>query len=236
MSLRRSYMISSCLYFPFTALLLFSLIPFLASDIKAAVIPWDSNGAGNGFYWANGGSDKGLFGNPTLTNGNTLHFSPQNFSAESTNGKTSIKYDSLQVDIIAKPGEFIKSIRIIANGHYDIDTAGKISDSGAIFATNLSQYEVCNATFLLNPVMPVTSATLLSGDWNGQAAVNLPGWTYLRIVLNNNLIATSLKESQSYIDKTSFDIQIDTINNSIPEPTTICMLGIGALSLLRRKK
>jgi hypothetical protein len=243
MSERRSYTIPPRICFHFTALLLFSLIllqsVFFADNVKAAIVTWaDSNGIGNGFYWQNGGSDKGLFGNPILINGNTtLHLEPKNFSAESINGKSAITSDRLQVDIIAAPGTVINSIKILEYGDYGIDTAGKVSDSGAIFVTNLSQYEVRSATFQLDPVMPI-SLSSSNGTWSGQAVVDQLGWTYLRIVLNNNLIATSLQGSQSYIDKTSFDIEIDTIDHNVPEPATLTVLTLGTaiLPLCRRNK
>jgi hypothetical protein len=243
MSERRSYAVLTRLRFHFTALLLFALIPlqsvFFASDVKAAIISWgsNSNGTGNGFSWQNGGSDYGLFGNPTLINGNTtLHFSPTNFVARSSGGKSAITSDRLQVLITASPG-VIQGIRITESGIYDINSSGKVIDGGAIFITNLSKYETRSTTFIMNPVMPISSTSASSGSWSGGAAIEGLDWTYFQIVLNNNLTAKTQSGSQSFINKTSFDIEID-IDHNIPEPATLAVLTLGTtiLPLCRRNK
>ena len=125
------------LYFSFAVLLLFSLLPLHTA--QATIITWtNSNGIGNGFYWQNGGSNKGFFSSPTLnTTEDTLHFSPtlfgsptlntgedtlqfppqtQSFCAESINDKNALTSDCLQIDIIAdRP---ISSIQITESGDY----------------------------------------------------------------------------------------------------------------------
>lgn len=212
----------------------------IAGDARAALIPWQTNasGTGDGFYWQGGGSDHGLFDNPILLgDGHTLEFSwKDDFMAQSLNGKPVTKSDRLQIDIIAAPGECIDSIEIDEGGTYGISTVGKVSASAAIFITNLDQYSVISSIVPMKPSMPISTAG--SGSWSGQASIDTIGWTDIRIVLNNNLIAASPLGSNSFIKKTSFDLIINTYNNIMPEPATIIILSIGisALPLLYKKQ
>lgn len=222
------------------SLLLF-FIPLSQSALdfnaQAAIIPWvpDSNGSATYFDWQNGGSDKSLFGSPVLVDGDTLHFEPQNFIAESISGTSAIKSDRLQVDIFAHSGIVILGVEITEVGDYNINTEGKVSASAGLFLTNLSHYEVRNAMFDMEPNMPIISPPAPQiGDWSGEISIENLDWTHFRIVLNNNLIATSRPGSNSFIKKTDFDIRIITI----PEPATVAVLTIGGLilPLFGRKK
>jgi len=215
-------------------LLLFLIQPFQSafnSGNAQAFVYWnnDSNSA-EGFSWQNGGSDRGLFGEPNLINGNILHFSPQNFLAKSINGNSALTTDRLQVDIIADPCEEIKGIKIREYGVYDINSARIVSASGAIFVTNLSQYEVQKQLFDMDPNMPI-SPPPYNGQWSGEAVIDVNDWTRVRIVLNNNLIALSRQGSYSSIKKIWFEIEIIT-----PEPATAAVLTMGGVALLLCRK
>jgi hypothetical protein len=243
---RRSYAGISRPYFSAVFLLLFILFisplqsVFNSGDAQAAIIPWSpSSGPAADFNWQNGGSDKGLFGSPTLdVDGHTLRFSlGDNFIARSFNGASAIKSDRLQVDILAHSNIEIIGVEITESGVYDINTQGKVLASAAVFLTNLSQYDVHSAMFQMNPAMPISTPPINDANWSGHVVVEELGWTQLRIVLNNNLIATSRSGSNSFIQKTEFDIKIITKDNDIPEPATIAVLTLGGsiLSLFGRK-
>ncbi|MFA5291557.1 MAG: hypothetical protein WC496_00830 [Phycisphaerae bacterium] len=213
-------------------LLLFLIQPFQSvfdsGDAQAVLIYWSNrNGTADDFDWQNGGSANGLFGNPSLVNGNILHFSPQNFLAESINGKSAFATDLLKVDIIVHSGKKIEGIRIIECGDFNVPSGGNVSVSAGIFAANLNQNETRNTFFKMNISDPCIDF------WNGQAVIEELNWTYLRITLNNNLTARNPSGlDTSFISKTSFDIEIIT-----PEPATIVILtlGIFLLPLFSRK-
>ncbi len=237
---RRSWIDISASHLSLSVLFVFLLIPLFQSVLDTgdaqALIYWDNkNGTANGFDWQNGGSDKGLFGDPILVDGNTLHFSPANFLAQSTDGISSVKSDRLQVDIIVHPGKEIQSIQITEYGVYDINSAGKVSASGAIFMTNLNQYEVIKEMFQMDPDMPI-SPPPYEGPWSGQAVIGESDWTYVRIVLNNNLIALSQQGSDTLIRKMYFDIKIITPDIIVPEPATLVILSLGSVSLSLRRR
>ncbi|PKL47629.1 MAG: hypothetical protein CVV39_05525 [Planctomycetes bacterium HGW-Planctomycetes-1] len=205
---------------------------FNSGDVQAVIYWSNSSGTADEFSWTNGGSDKGLFGDPTLVGGNTLVFAPTNFRAESVDGKSAITSDRLQFDLIADPGKEIKSIKITESGDYGILYEGKVSAGGAIFITNLEQYEVRKELFEMDPAMPITPPPY-EGFWGGQVEVAELGWSHIRVVLNNNLIAISMPGSIAWIEKKDFGVNIEII---IPEPATIGLLALGSLVFLGKKK
>jgi hypothetical protein len=149
---RRSFTDTPHLHFCAAILLLIMLFfiqlvqpVFNSGDVQAAFQYWSNrNGVADGFYWQNGGSDKGLFGNPTLVGGNVFQFSPTNFRAESIDGRSAITSDRLQFDLIADPGKEIKSIKITESGDYGILFEGKVSASGANSQKKITRREMPN--------------------------------------------------------------------------------------------
>ncbi|OHB59435.1 MAG: hypothetical protein A2173_04950 [Planctomycetes bacterium RBG_13_44_8b] len=233
---RRSFAVVFNLHFRTAALLLMTLFfiqmvqpVFNSGDVQAVIYWSNSSGTASGFSWANGGSDKGLFGDPTLVGGNTFVFAPTNFRAESSNGISAITSDRLQFDLIANPGKEIKSIKITEGGDYGIQFEGKVSAGGAIFITNLEQYEVRKQLFDMEPDMPIMPPPY-EGLWDGQVEISNLNWSYLRVVLNNNLIAISLPGSTTWIEKKDFGSNVN-IEIIIPEPATLFILALGSFTL-----
>jgi hypothetical protein len=193
----------------------------------AAFVQWggDPNGSTDKLYWENGGSDFGLFGDPTIS-GNTFSFSPQNFIAISTNSIPADTCDTLVFDLIAKPGYSITQIRVSEGGLYDI-ADGEVLVSGQFTIENLLTNEILSDSLDLSPDMPVTSG---ADTWTATAAISGFNWTHIRLSLYNDLFAYS--DSAALVDKKTAGTPLIQI---IPEPATICVLGFGALSLIRRK-
>jgi len=209
-----------------SAILLLVLVSYQSA--QAAFVPWsgDPNGSTDKLYWENGGSDFGLFGDPTIS-GNTFSFSPQNFIAISTNSIPADTCDTLVFDLIAKPGYSITEIRVSESGLYDV-MDGNITVSGQFTIENLLTNETMFNYLDLSPAMPVTSG---ADTWTATAVINGFNWTHIRLSLYNNLYAYS--DSAALVDKKTAGTPLIQI---IPEPATICILGFGALSLIRRKK
>jgi hypothetical protein len=92
--------------------------------------------------------------------------------------------------------------------------------------------------------LSVLGVSTYSTGWSGSASIPLPlDTTKVLITLDNNLFAATLGSgTRAFIDKKTFEIDIDTeelIPNDIPEPATF-LLGLGALvcvniSTFRRK-
>ncbi|MCE5340809.1 MAG: hypothetical protein LLF92_06735 [Planctomycetaceae bacterium] len=195
-----------------------------------AIIYWSaSSGSGTGFTWANGGSDKGLYGNPEI-NGNTFEFTPGTDFQATSNGNTVLTYDRLQFDITVDPGQTILGVKIAEQGEYSITGTGSVNAFGAITIINLDQNNKITSSFQTDPTMSITSG---SGEWNGQAEVALTGWSHIRVIITNYLTASSPAGSSSYISKNKFGAGTDddsiNVEILIPEPATLAIFALGIL-------
>ena len=196
-----------------------------------ATFYWSNkDGSADYFDWTDGGSETGLFGSPTIVGGNTFLFFPSNFRAESLDGVSEIIYDKLEFNLAAHPGYAIKGIVIHELGDYGISGSGEVSVSGTMFLTNLSEWGVYTDNLVSTPGSPITSG---SGEWSAEVGVDGLDWTDLNVTLNNNLIALSGPGSAAFIEKKVAGVAIEII---VPEPTTICILGLGGLMLFRKKR
>ncbi len=217
-------------FFAALTLALLVQLVLIARPAQALTYWTDKDGAANFFNWENGGSDKGLFGDPILVGGDTFVFFPSNFRAESINGKAASKSDRLEVGLLAHPGYTISAIQITEYGDYGILDQGKVSVSGTMFVTNLNVYDVRWDNLKSTPPSPILSG---QGNWSAKVGVTDIDWTHLKIVLNDNLMAISCLGSTAFIEKKVVGDAVAI--RIIPEPATICLLGLGTLSLIRRK-
>jgi hypothetical protein len=196
-----------------------------------AVIYWtSSSGSASDFTWTNGGSDKGLYGEPTVS-GNTFEFIPASTFQAASKGNTVLTYDRLQFDITVDPGQTILGVKISEQGEYGIIGTGKINAFGAITIINLDQNNTITSQFQTEPTMSITSG---SGTWSGEAEVALTGWSHIRVIITNYLTASSSAGSSAYINKNKLGAGTgddDSINVEIliPEPATLAIFALGIL-------
>ncbi|MFQ5489934.1 MAG: PEP-CTERM sorting domain-containing protein [Phycisphaerae bacterium] len=213
------------------------LVPGLVFAGSAhAFVPWSNpNGTASFFDWANGGSDTGLFGSPTLLS-DTFVFFPQNFRADSANGVPGSAADRLEFDLIAHAGFEFTDIVITEFGDYGILGDGEVSVNGTLFANDLTAFRVRQDNLLSNPPSPITSG---SGSWQASAGINFAGdptgnWTHMKIILDNNLQAITLVGGTSFIQKkiTGAGVSVTVI----PEPASLSLLAFGACAFLGRRR
>lgn len=171
---------------------------FAITSISSAAVMWtDPNGSADMFNWAGGGSDNGLFGDPTVVE-NTLTFSPSNFKAEALNGEMVDVWDNLFFDIIVHPGLFITGIMIEELGDYSILGSGFVDVFSMLTITNLDTLEVYSHGLGVSPVMPVDVG---SGVWIALGGIDNIQATRLRISLENGLLALADYCSVAMIEK-----------------------------------
>ncbi len=237
---RRSYTDIPHSHISFTVLLLFFLIQPVQSvfnwgGVQAAAIPWsEPNGTADGFDWENGGSEYGLFGEPNLVGGNTFVFFPSNFRAESSDGQIVDVNDTLVFDLIAHTNVLITQIQITELGNYDVVGSGLVDLTGILQVQNLANPQTESVELVSTPPMPVVvTDDFASGIWSAEGALSFAGWTHLRVTLDNNLLAISDIGSSAFIQKETVGSAVAI--TIIPEPATICLLSLGALSLVSRK-
>jgi hypothetical protein len=218
-----------------TVLAMVLAVQFAFTGAAQGWVPWSNpNGTASFFDWQNGGSDNGLFGSPLLIGGDTFTFFPRGFRADSSNGVADSVGDRLEVDLIAHAGHVLSDVAITEYGDYGILDEGSVSVTGTLFLTNLLNAQVRWDNLVSTPPSPITSG---QGNWTAHAAVDLsaeyPEWTYLKLVLDNNLLAISGPNDTVFIQKKIVGAAVAV--SIIPEPATLGLLALGGLALLRRK-
>jgi hypothetical protein len=215
--------------------LLFVFLSFAAQS--QALVQWaggKDHGTADYFTWQNGGSSKGLYGNPTETPDidNAFTFAPVNFTAQSVVGKAGLITDALQFEISAIDGKKILGINIAEEGNYKIVGNGKVTATGTIKIKNLETNVEIATPLQMTPSMPKisTSGTLI-GDWSGIANVDISSlnWSHISVYITNQLMATG---PDSYIQKSHVGTGTDGAMNIqilIPEPATLAIFGMGIL-------
>lgn len=208
--------------------------------VAAPLVPWTiPSGSTTSYMYAGGGSDNGLFGDPLIV-GDTFLFFPQNFRAESVNGVPDTVSDRLEFDLWVKnSGDKITEIRLDEYGDWGTLTSGTVSASGTLFITDLDNARLPkNSNLTTAPGMPIVSNVGASGDWSGYVQIDVANdlvpWQHIKIILNNNLQATSAVGSTSFIQKKVGTAGIGI--TVIPEPATLMLLAGTAGLMLRRRR
>lgn len=208
------------------------------TPLADASVMWSNDsGVAMNFTWANGGSDNGLYGDPTLVGGSTLVFFPTAFRAESVDGVNSSVTDRLFVDIFAKAGQMITDIVISETGDYGVVGSASINLSAIVNVTDLLDPLRTDSAFLVTtPSMPTASGT---GNWDAFGSLSFsvtPGqeWTHIRLELTNTLEAFSAAGSSSFIEKKVAGTGIQV--TIIPAPGSGGVLLLAGLALARRRR
>lgn len=218
-------------------------VALAAANQASAFVFWsNANGMTSDFMWMGGGSDNGLFGDPTLV-GNTFIFTPSGFQANSTNGSAVQIIDRLEVELVAKGAFNFTDIVISEFGDYAITGIGEVSVTGGLFVTDLENLapggilpRVADDSLMSSPGSPITSG---AGNWTASAGVDLvnwdagPVWTHIKVVLNNVLIATTEGQGDAaFIEKKVGGVSIQIV----PTPGSAMLFAVGGLVAVRRKR
>jgi hypothetical protein len=227
----------------------------LSSFSFAAPIPWTNpNGSNSEISWANGESDSGLFGSPTIV-GTSFLFFPNNFEANASDGSSQTTSDRLSFTLTAAQGKQIEQITFKELGDWTILGIGAVKASGALFVTQLNSpgfattyvdtmdvvyTDVANNTTINGPAAFPNSTG--NGTWEGVYTINLPdGVTSVQIVMNNIMQAvTTGQGSTANIEKKVIGPGTQsptfTLDVFVPEPASLGVLFMGAAALLRRSR
>jgi len=209
----------------------------LAGSAANAFVSWaQPNGSASNFSWANGGSENGLFGDPTVL-GNSFLFFPSNFIAVSNNGGTTTTDDTLEFDLIAGAGFEFTMIRIREVGMYAIQGQGEANVSGLLTISDLLGLKPdVQAPLETFPDFPVNDG---SGSWEGLVNADLGlvqgSWTQIHIAVHNELVAISNGMGDSVIVSKNF-LDTGLAIDVIPAPGAGALLGIGCVVAARRRR
>lgn len=215
-----------------------SFVAFAAGSAMAFV-PWSNpNGAGTNFAWANGGSREGLFGSPTLVDGNTFVFFPTAFRAQAVSGQTNIKGDRLEFDLYANEGFSITGLRIEELGDYGVIGDGSsVAAGGSLIMTRLNDsFASVFDPIVTTPGSPITTEGF--GNWRGTAGVDVSQdaikWNRVHVVIDNDLIAIAGQGGVAFIEKKVFGSGISI--TVVPTPGTAALVAAGSLVAFRRRR
>ncbi len=220
----------------------------LVASAASGQVNWvPSGGSGTFFTYANGFSDNGLFGNPTIV-GDQFQFTPVGFVANSVNGSAASTPDRIQVDLTANPGRRFTQIKITEFGTWGITGIGTVNAFGSLNLIDQINLRppaiaplVAGQTSPAVGPMPISTPNA-SGLWSGTVTIDLttivppgPDWTKLRLVFSNTLQATSQQGSSSTITKKIVGGP-SIIVDILPAPGSATMLAFGGLLAARRRR
>lgn len=180
-----------------------------------------------------------LFGAPTPA-GNSLLFFPTAYASSSANGTADTTSGTLTMTLVAKPGTFLKKIKITELGDYALAGIGTAATSaqvsGLLTGTDLFNGNVYFDTLHVAPKPKFTLPGDSTGPWNGVTEVDVTGLgiTMMAIVFNNTLQTTSESGTTSFIQKKV--ISGPSIKIDVPAPGAVSLLGIAGLTIVRRRR
>jgi hypothetical protein len=185
----------------------------------------------------------GLFGQANVA-GDTLYFTPTNFTAESMNGAGfDLNKQTVNVKVLAHEGWDFSSLALNERGDYlRVGQAAKVVVSGQIRVFDT-----------LNPQTEMTSSILPSGafqqtddfitrDWNANAAASLASISsasMINVTLQDILVAQSPMgtDTLAFIEKKYAGLSV--ITTPVPEADTYAMmlagLGLVGFAAARRR-
>ena len=184
----------------------------------------------------------GLFGQANVA-GDSLYFTPVNFSAESMNGAGfDLTKQTFNVKVSAHEGWDFSSLALTERGDYlRVGEAAKVVVSGQIRAFDT-----------VNPLAEVTSNILPTGvfqltddfitqNWEAKASANLvtmSAASTINVTLQNILVAQSPlgTDTLAFIEKKYAGLNV--ITTPVPEADTYAMLlaGLGLIGFVVRRR
>jgi hypothetical protein len=240
----------SRLTFCFSVVSLLALSCLSLPAAKATIIHSNVSGATIDFIDISEGSPTGdpepLYGQPFASGDNLIFPTTASFSASSLDGGPSDQTDGkLTFTMMAKPGSTISAFNYSEGGLTTLNAPFNGGDAftQVIAFAAVKVLEINNSPVSLPAIQSFMAVSPLGGQyllssiggtsyatgWSGTLSLPLPaGTTKALVTLNNNLFAASLGTgSRAFIDKKSFDIDIDTI---VPEPSTVLLTATAMLA------
>lgn len=181
-----------------------------------------------------------LFESPFFTP-NALSFIPIAFTSSSSNGAADTTIASLTMTIRADAGFQIGRIIIDETADATLSGVGTAATFASI-ATGVEIVDlipglggVINNNVVFGPGDHFELPPAIFVDIDGNLVIDLTGLGVVeaRLTLNHSLATASEAGTTSFIQTKTFGIDIESV--TIPEPSAIAMLGLGALGLLRRR-
>ena len=197
-----------------------------APAASAAVAWTNPDGATPVLAWSDGQTDAGKIGSPNVDGGSFLFF-PSSLIAQSVNGAPSTSSDALRFNATDAAGVGFGQVQAVLQGDYSVTAGANVGHQATLSVTNN-----LTSAVLSTPAVFTPDVSGVSGDGNyvGTASLTLPaGWTDVLVAVSSTLSANSVVNSAATIQEKGISV-------SVPEPTSLSLLGLGGLVLLRRKR
>jgi len=182
-----------------------------------------------------------LYGAHTRS-GNKLTFGSASFNATASNGTSDTTQGVLRLTIEAFGGNSLKAIKVSELGQYSLSISGDSTTNASVLATLTltdadgiwPNYGTAEASYNGLWARP----TFTTGQWSSGNSLlidlSTTGIKKIDLVLTNTLTAHSQAGTNASITK-----QLESVAGSIevviPEPTTIGLVLLGVLGLLRKR-
>jgi hypothetical protein len=202
----------------------------------------------------------GLFGTLSLS-GNTLEFTPNNFTATSTNGQGEMTPTGVTtasgIQLVANPGFHFGSLQLTEFGDYRLKGSGSsVSLSGELIAfdgdaTANPVATYTTGTITPNPALPLNINTDSAQNWSASATIInstqtlggsgpwLAGAGTVDISIENLLSASTVSaDSEALIQKKAVFGGVGLTVTPVPLPGSACLFlsGMLAFAVVRRRK
>jgi hypothetical protein len=183
-----------------------------------------------------------------------LNFNPANFLANAAAGSVDLTDGQLNFTVLSSPAFAIQQIILFEGGDYSLTGGGtaatQVFAGASIRATVTEINGVAVAPINLLPVNGSVGFNLLANPgvlqpWSLGLALNIAGQlgpnqnaTRVEIVIDNQLVALSERESLAFIAKKDFQICVNECGE-VPEPTGLGLLplaGVAAWAAGRRRR
>ncbi len=185
----------------------------------------------------------GLFG-PANVSGDSLYFTPSDFSARSMNGAGyAFTHDTMNIKVSARDGWSFSSIGLAERGDYLLLGAGSSAEvTGQIRVFDLA-HPLADRTANIAASNPLNLAGVPTHNWVAGAAVDLADWNSTRAVNvtveNLLLAATDTASSLAFVEKKFLGLTpVTTSVTPVPEAETYAMMlaGLGLVGWAARRR
>ncbi len=187
----------------------------------------------------------GLFGQPTVA-GDTLFFTPINFTAKSLNGAGyAFNNETLNLKVKAHTGKAFTNVGLVEKGDYLLLGAGSTAEVDGQVRVFDSAMPLVDLTSNITPSSPLNLMGGPSKNWTANASVDVSSWKTARtlnVTLENLLLtSSSAPASLAFMEKKFVGLTFGSSSiAAVPEAETYAMMlaGLGLVGLVvsRRRK
>lgn len=178
----------------------------------------------------------GLFGTPTLE-GNTLFFTPEQFSAKSTTRQWDIANSTISFWIEADAGHHLKGARLVEQGDYSL--FGKSAFASVAGQTRVVDSRNPGQSLAVGLTGAKNLATTPIGETTNWEATSWQTFatdaSKVKFTIENVLFANAgSKSGYAFVEKKYVGLTV----SAVPEPESIAMLlaGLGLIGAMTRRR